>query len=237
MSSTPITLLIVDDNHAMCNILRDYFQMTDQVTLCDIAFNGEDALEKIRVHQPDVVLLDIIMPQLDGLSVLEKLNEDPPQKRPAIIVASALGQEMITNRALQLGANYYLIKPYQLQNLLDRILMIAKSDDTFTEPPEVEVNLNTAITRHLIATGMSTHIVGYRYCVQAIELMLTETVYCPLMKFIYPEVARKNETTVSCVESAIRKAIGTAHEEELRQLSNRNFLSRMAEQIKLKYQL
>ena len=131
MSSTPITLLIVDDNHAMCNILRDYFQMTDQVTLCDIAFNGEDALEKIRVHQPDVVLLDIIMPQLDGLSVLEKLNEDPPQKRPAIIVASALGQEMITNRALQLGANYYLIKPYQLQNLLDRILMIAKSDDTF----------------------------------------------------------------------------------------------------------
>ncbi len=237
MSTTPIKLLIVDDNHAMCNILRDYFQMTEQVTICGIAFNGEEALEKIRVQQPDVVLLDIIMPQLDGLSVLEKLNADPPKKRPAIIVTSALGQEMITNRALQLGANYYLIKPYQLQNLLDRILMIAVPSSPFTEPQEVEINLNAAVTRHLIGIGMSTHIVGYRYCVQAIELLLTETTYCPLMKFVYPEVAHKNETTASCVESAIRKAIGTVREEELRGLSNRSFLSRIAEQIKLKYQL
>lgn len=237
MSFTPIKLLIVDDNHEMCNILRDYFQMTDKISICGIAFNGEEALEKIRVQQPDVVLLDIIMPQLDGLSVLEQLNANPPQKRPAIIVASALGQEMITTRALQLGANYYLIKPYQLQNLSDRILMIAGSDHTFTEPQEIEINLNAAVTRHLISTGISTHIVGYRYCVQAIELLLTETSYCPLMKYVYPEIARKNETTASCVESAIRKAIGTVRAEDLRQLSNRSFLSRMAEQIKLKYQL
>lgn len=237
MTLPTIKLLIVDDNHMMCNILRDYFSLTDKVTLCDIAFNGEDALDKIRVHQPDVVLLDIIMPQLDGLSVLERLNEDPPLKRPRIIVASALGQETVTNRALQLGADYYLIKPYQLQNLLDRILLIANKEMTFTDPPEIEVNVNTVITKQLIGIGMSTHIVGYRYCVQAVEMLLAEDVYCPLVKYIYPEIARKNDTTSSCVESAIRKAIGTVRESDMRKLSNRNFLSQIAEQVKLKYHL
>ena len=85
--------------------------------------------------------------------------------------------------------------------------------------------------------GMSTHIVGYRYCVQSIELMLTSDGYCPLVKYIYPEIATKNGTTPSCVESAIRKAIGSVHETDMRMLSNRNFLSQAAEQVKLKYNL
>lgn len=240
MSLTPVKLLVVDDNPTTCSILRDYFQLNDSVALCGFAFDGSAAMEMIHLHQPDVVLLDLIMPKLDGLSVLEQLSEGDPNRtfhRPAVIVTSALGSEAITRRSLQLGANYYLIKPYQLDHLTDRIMMIMKPESIFTEQPEIEVDLGITVARHLISTGMATHIVGYRYCVQAIELLLSESSYRPLMKCVYPAIAARNDTTVACVESAIRKAITTVQDPELNQLSNRSFLSRIAEQVRMKYQL
>lgn len=237
MNTVPIKLLIADDNHTMCSLLRDYFRTVEAVTVCGIATNGEDVLSMIRLHQPDVVLLDLIMPRLDGLSVLEQLSTDPSLPHPAVIVTTALCTETITRRTLELGANYYLLKPYHLEHLLDRILMIMRPNLTFSTPPDIETDLNIIVTRHLIDTGISTHIIGYRYCVQAIELLLTQSSYCPLMKFVYPTISEKNGTTVACVESAIRKAIATVSDPQLNRLSNRSFLSRMAEQIRLKYNL
>ena len=196
----------------------------------------------IRLHKPDVVLLDIIMPEMDGLSVLEQLQQnakDSSEKIPYTIVISALNSEVITQKALQLGASYYLIKPFQLDHLADRIQMLVKPDNTFSSYTDTDSDsdLSALVTRHLIETGISTHVVGYRYCVQAIEMILKQLSYRPLMKCVYPVIAEKNNTTVPCVESAIRKAIATITDIEWNQLSNRTFLSRMAEQIRIKYQL
>ena len=233
MHSTPIKLLIVDDNSTACGILQDYFHCNDDISICGFADNGINALEMIQIHRPDVVLLDLIMPRLDGLSVLEQLDNAPFPHRPAVIVASALGTEAITQRSLQLGANYYLIKPYPLEDLSERIFMIMKPKSIFTNRPVVEVDPGIAVTRHLINIGMSTHIVGYHYCAQAISLLLAEPAYCPLMKIVYPTVADNNDTSVPCVESAIRKAISSVRDPQWNHLSNRSFLSRMTEQIRL----
>ena len=240
MNPAPVKVLVVDDNPAACAILRDYFHSVNSISLCGTVFNGTEALEMIQLHKPDVVLLDIIMPEMDGLSVLEQLNKeakDHSTRTPSIIVISALNSEAITQKALQLGASYYLIKPYQLEHLSDRILMLTKADNTFSGHLETSSEISTLVSRHLIETGMFTHIVGYRYCAQAIEMLLEHLSYCPLMKGIYPVIAEKNNTTVSCVESAIRKAIASIKNKELNQLSNRTFLSRMAEEIRVKYQL
>ncbi|MBQ6686680.1 MAG: response regulator [Firmicutes bacterium] len=240
MNHAPVKVLIVDDNPTACAILRDYFHSVSNISLCGIVFNGAEALEMIQLHKPDVVLLDIIMPEMDGLSVLEHLNQatkDSLSHTPSVIVISALNSEAITQKALQLGASYYLIKPYQLEHLSDRIQMLIAADHTFADRTENPPDLSALVSRHLIETGMSTHIVGYRYCAQAIEMLLKHLSYCPLMKCIYPVIAEKNNTTVSCVESAIRKAIASVTNSELNHLSNRTFLSRMAEQIRVKYEL
>jgi two-component system response regulator (stage 0 sporulation protein A) len=242
MDHSPVKILIADDNPSTCSILRDYFRTIQNIMLCGIVFNGAEALEMIRLHKPDVVLLDIIMPEMDGLSVLEQLQQnakDSSEKIPYTIVISALNSEVITQKALQLGASYYLIKPFQLDHLADRIQMLVKPDNTFSSYTDTDSDsdLSALVTRHLIETGISTHVVGYRYCVQAIEMILKQLSYCPLMKCVYPVIAEKNNTTVPCVESAIRKAIATIPDIEWNQLSNRTFLSRMAEQIRIKYQL
>ena len=135
MDHSPVKILIADDNPSTCSILRDYFRTIQNIMLCGIVFNGAEALEMIRLHKPDVVLLDIIMPEMDGLSVLEQLQQnakDSSEKIPYTIVISALNSEVITQKALQLGASYYLIKPFQLDHLADRIQMLLKPDNTFS---------------------------------------------------------------------------------------------------------
>ncbi|WP_130862721.1 response regulator [Bacilliculturomica massiliensis] len=238
-----IRLLVVDDNQELCDILEDYFEIVEEVVLCGVAHNGEEALEKIAALHPDVVLLDIIMPQLDGISVLERLNSEPPEDMPRIIVASAIGQENITNRALTLGANYYMIKPYQLPELMNRVLLIAKEKSGTlsrlgkgvpVDAVKDKMPISDQISKMLIEEGMPTNIVGYQYCVRAIEILLKEKGHCPLGKFVYSVIAEENGTTVSCVESAIRKAVHhTAAGDDGKQPSNGRFLTMMTEQFRL----
>lgn len=238
-----VRLLVVDDNQELCDILENYFDIVDEVELLGVAHNGEEALRKIALLHPEVVLLDIIMPQLDGISVLERLNQMQLERMPRIIVASAIGQENITNRALTLGANYYMIKPYQLPELLNRILLVAKESEnegTVSKgkggQEETELMpLLGRISEMLISEGMLTNIVGYQYCVQAIEILLKEKRHCPLGKYVYSAIAEENETTVSCVESAIRKAISGTMGDDEKQPSNGRFLTMMTERFRLRF--
>lgn len=240
MGPAPVKVLIIDDHPSACTILRDYFKSISSISVCGVAFDGSQAMELIQFHKPDVVLLDLIMPELDGLSLLEQLNDASKKgilTMPVIIIISSLNSETVTKNALRLGASYYLIKPYPLEHLMDCILMFAHPEFCRSDLCEFGTPFNSSITRYLIEIGMSTHIVGYRYCVQSVELLLAQSAYSPLMKCIYPIVAAKNNTTPSCVESALRKAIATVSDPELRSLSNRSFLSRVSEHIRTSYDL
>src|SRR5699024_1076094 len=93
----------------------------EDLEVVGIARDGQDAYNKILEEKPDIALLDIIMPHLDGLGVLEKLNSAELNKKPMCIILSAVGQDKITQKAIELGAQYYIVKPFDINILIKRI--------------------------------------------------------------------------------------------------------------------
>ena len=116
-----ITILIADDNPDFANTLTSYIEDDSEFEIIAIARDGKEAVEMILNTEPDVVLLDVIMPHLDGIGVLEKIGAAKMKKNPLCIMLSAVGQDKITQRALELGAEYYAIKPFDITILLQRI--------------------------------------------------------------------------------------------------------------------
>ncbi len=248
MEQKQIKLLIVEDNFEMCDILENFFRMTPEIDVCATAHNGDEALQYIRTTGPDVLLLDIIMPKLDGISVLEKLNSAEMKTKPKVIVTSAVGQDAITNRALSLGASFYMIKPYNLSDLLARITLLCEAPKPRGERSETAGELWTAASRAMIEIGAPAHMRGYQYSAEALCIMLQEKRRCAIVKEIYTTVARENQTSPECVEGAIRKMIRKMcqHPSDafvhlfsenadgpFQQPSNGKFLSSLCEKIKL----
>src|SRR5690554_4475435 len=112
--SEKISVLIADDNKDFCDIIEQYLEKQDDIDISGIANDGLEALDIMYKTQPDILVLDIIMPHLDGLGVLEKLHESYMDKKPKVVVLSAVGQDKITQRAISLGADYYIVKPFDL---------------------------------------------------------------------------------------------------------------------------
>ena len=115
-----ITVLIADDNPDFANTLTSYIKEDEEFEIIAIARDGREAVDMILNTQPDVALLDVIMPHLDGLGVLERVNAARMNKTPMFIMLSAVGQDKITQRSLDLGAEYYVMKPFDI-TLLDSI--------------------------------------------------------------------------------------------------------------------
>ncbi len=117
-----LTVLIADDNKDFCDIIGQYLSKQSDIDLVGVVHDGFEALNQIIKLQPDVVVLDIIMPHMDGLGVLEKLaEEDSLENFPKVIILSAVGQDKITPRASALGTDYYMVKPFNLELFVKRI--------------------------------------------------------------------------------------------------------------------
>ena len=174
----------------------------------------------IKDRQPDVVLLDLIMPKMDGLTVMEQVNQDNSvNKRPYFIVITAVGQERITEDAFNKGANYYVMKPFNNEVLLDRIKSVRKmfrnyekkNEDGRLEGTARGEDLENRVTNMLHEIGIPAHIKGYHYLRDAIIMAVKDMdVLNAITKILYPTVAKKYQTTSSRVERAIRHAIEVA---------------------------
>ncbi len=116
-----ITVLIADDNTEFAMTLSNYLEQEEEMKVIGVSRDGNEAFEMIQGTRPDVVLLDVIMPHLDGLGVLEKINALNMTKRPICIMLSAVGQDKITQKAIELGAQYYVVKPCDIKVLIKRI--------------------------------------------------------------------------------------------------------------------
>ena len=116
-----LSILVADDNIDFAKNLTSYIEKEDEMEVIGIAKDGLEAVEMIKNAKPDIAIIDVIMPQLDGLGVLEKINESNLDKNPLFIVLSAVGQDKITARALELGAQYYVVKPFDISLLMRRI--------------------------------------------------------------------------------------------------------------------
>lgn len=217
------SVAIADDNERMVEILDEIIRRDEELQIVGIARNGEEACQIIRDKEPDIVLLDIIMPKLDGLTVMEKVGRDPQlQKKPNFIVISAIGQERITEDAFLLGASYYIMKPFDHDMLLNRVQSL--KEDKQKKRPEVrkvtpyetktaymERNLETDVTNMIHEIGVPAHIKGYQYLRDAIMMAVEDmNMLNSITKILYPTIAKNHQTTPSRVERAIRHAIEVA---------------------------
>lgn len=216
-----ITVAIVDDNERIVNLLETILKEDDDVEVVGKADNGIDALTIIKEKNPDVVLLDLIMPKLDGLGVLEKVKHNSDfKKTPAFIVVTAIGQEGVTENAFDLGASYYIMKPFDNNIILSRIKQI-KGESRLVDNHRVstfenktnymERNLETDVTNIIHEIGVPAHIKGYQYLRDAIMMSVNDSeMLNSITKLLYPSIAKQHKTTPSRVERAIRHAIEVA---------------------------
>ncbi len=215
-----LDVAIADDNDKILDLLEEIINMDSELSVVGKAKNGEEMCQIIKRKQPDVVLLDLIMPKMDGLSVMEQVNKDATlKKRPNFIVVTAVGQEKITEDAFEKGASYYIMKPFNNQMLLNRIKTTRKmfhaqdrkQDDTSESTNTYEENLENRVTNMLHEIGIPAHIKGYHYLRDAIMMAVEDMdVLNAITKVLYPTVAKKYQTTSSRVERAIRHAIEVA---------------------------
>lgn len=226
MEDSKISVLIADDNKEFCSILNDYLLNQKDIVVTGIAKDGREALELIQQKQPDLVVLDIIMPHLDGLGVLEKLNGMDLDKMPRVIVLSAVGQDKITQQAITLGADYYVVKPFDMDIFTKRIREMFSTQDVETKRRSVStqvvqreaaatsrgpIDLETEITSIIHEIGVPAHIKGYMYLREAITMVVNDMeLLSAVTKELYPSIAKKYNTTASRVERAIRHAIEVA---------------------------
>ncbi|MCU6748148.1 MULTISPECIES: sporulation transcription factor Spo0A [Lachnospiraceae] len=215
-----LNVAIADDNQRILDLMEEIINMDNELNVVGKAKNGEEMCQIIRNKQPDVVLLDLIMPKMDGLTVMEQVSQDKRvNKRPYFIVVTAVGQEKITEDAFNKGANYYIMKPFNNEMLLNRIKSVRKmfrnyekkNEDTTQDIVSREKELENHVTNMLHEIGIPAHIKGYHYLRDAIIMAVDDMdVLNAITKVLYPTVAKKYQTTSSRVERAIRHAIEVA---------------------------
>lgn len=216
-----INVAIADDNERILDLLGDMIDADKELKLVGKANNGEDAYEMIRQKQPDVVLLDLILPKMDGLSVMDQVNNDQElRKHPDFIVITAIGQERITEDAFKKGASYYILKPFHNdtvikriknagENMTKNIKPVAKEGGVL--PAQSQMQLENRVTDMIHEIGIPAHIKGYHYLRDAIIMAVEDMdVLNAITKVLYPTVAKMHQTTASRVERAIRHAIEVA---------------------------
>ncbi|AYD40582.1 sporulation transcription factor Spo0A [Clostridium fermenticellae] len=227
MEESKISVVIADDNKEFCNILNDYMLNQRDIVVTGIAKDGIEALKLIQEKKPDLLVLDIIMPHLDGLGVLERLSSMDIDPMPRIIVLSAVGQDKITQTAITLGADYYVVKPFDMDVFTKRIRQMftnnvigvssIKKPISLSDTSEVKFkrdeanNLEQEITNIIHEIGVPAHIKGYMYLREAITMVVNNMeLLSAVTKELYPSIAKKYNTTASRVERAIRHAIEVA---------------------------
>jgi two-component system response regulator (stage 0 sporulation protein A) len=230
-----IKIVIADDNREFSDILTRFISSYDEFEVVGTAKDGIEVLEVIEREKPDVLILDIIMPHLDGLEVLERLHDLSNLnniKLPRVIVLSAVGQDKITQRAIELGAHYYVVKPFDFKVFIKRLKQVAgiessiinaqiqEQTETYSSnianiPNKFNVGsekkLEAKITKIIHEIGIPAHIKGYLYLREAIFMVIEDMDFLgAITKELYPNIAVKFNTTPSRVERAIRHAIEVA---------------------------
>jgi len=215
MDGRTVKVLLADDNKDFCNLMVEFFENQKDIKVVGVAHDGLDALEKIEQLKPDVLILDLIMPNLDGLGVIERLSSK--SERPKIVVLSAVGQDKITQKAINLGADYYIVKPFDLNILIDRVRQMVDLNTEYVQQTQKRSaglspdNIEAQITNIIHEIGIPAHIKGYFYIREAISMVINDVeLLSAVTKELYPSIASKYNTTPSRVERAIRHAIEVA---------------------------
>ncbi|GAB3052287.1 sporulation transcription factor Spo0A [Virgibacillus ainsalahensis] len=212
-----ISVCLVDDNKELVQLMEDYFDDQEDIEVIGTAYNGRDCLTMMEDLEPDVLVVDIIMPHIDGLAVLNTLRSTERKSVPNVIMLTAFGQEEVMKKAVALGASYFILKPFDLDNLADQIRQVKGSNAISTGTRNVGrkekqvKDIEASITNIIHEIGVPAHIKGYMYLREAITMVYNDIeLLGSVTKVLYPDIAKKFNTTASRVERAIRHAIEVA---------------------------
>ena len=215
-----LKVIIADDSNDLVKAMSNFIEKQKGLEVVYCCSDGTNLLNYLRKNSCDVLLLDIFMPSCDGIKVLQELkfNKDSYNIPNKIIVFSAFSNDKLMRKVSELGADYFIVKPINYSNLLD----IIKEYKTKNEDQNVVINainlnknnaydLDTEITTLLHEIGVPAHIRGYLYIREAIIMVYKNVeILAGITKVLYPEIARRYQTTASRVERAIRHAIEVA---------------------------
>ena len=217
-----IKLMVVDDSEEFINNVKESYFDDDNVEIIATAKDGLDAIGKIESFCPDVVILDIVMPEVDGFGVLAGLDYSKMNKKPNFIVVSQLTGDNFINKAISMGASYYLVKPVNMAMLKERVKefggLSAPKKNTALDDKLVEQalkrsqrSLDEKLANIFITVGIPAHIKGYNFLREAIKMAIdSPDIINSITKKLYPSIADKFSTSPSKVERAIRHAIEVA---------------------------
>ena len=200
------TVLLADANEEFRTLVRGIIDEAEEFTVVGSVGDGAEALRLARQEAPDLLLMDVLLPGLDGFGVLKQLRE--LEKPPKVILISAFCSDSVVSEAVELGANYFMFKPVEENALLDRMRALFGRDLPEERHPVELKNLVTSVIHEI---GVPAHIKGYQYLREAIMIAVDDMdVINAVTKVLYPEVAKRFNTTPSRVERAIRHAIEVA---------------------------
>lgn len=207
-----VRLILADDNAALRRDIARELSAYEDIELVGEAPDGLAALELCAEKEADVLLLDVIMPRMDGLSVLAELQKR--EKAPRVLVFTAVGNDSVISRAMELGACYYMVKPIQTQLLHRRILEVARvqrPQEAHVQPAPARASADERVANLFLTLGIPAHIKGYQYLREAVRMVMADReLIGHITGQLYPGVARRYDTSSSKVERAMRHAIEVA---------------------------
>lgn len=199
-----VRILLTDSNDETRCLLQSALERSGRFEVVASLGDGTQVVDMVRTRKPDLMVLDLILPGLDGLSILRRLKEE---ERPAILATSNFVRQEMVAEAGNLGAAMFVSKPYNEEAMIENLLRLAETRSEQFHAPGLE-EMVTAIIHEV---GVPAHIKGYQYVREAIMITVEDMeVINSVTKVLYPEVAKRYHTTPSRVERAIRHAIEVA---------------------------
>ena len=202
-------VLIADGNQEFCEHLRDKIRETPGYEVVGTVNDGSKAVELLEFMKPDMLVVDLMLPERDGIAVLKAANA--LEKQPVSLVMTGFMTDYVSYMAASLGVQYFMTKPCSAETICERLQEISSMDLTKTAEIKPEINIEAMVTSVIHEIGVPAHIKGYQYLREAIMIAVKDMdVINAITKVLYPQVAKAFQTTPSRVERAIRHAIEVA---------------------------
>lgn len=205
-------VMIVEDNLQIVQSISQFFCMKNKIQVCSTASNALEAIDLMNTMMPDAVILDLVMPKSDGFVLLEHLNSHDHEKKPVIIIISSLSHQAVIQRACDLGASYFIAKPFSMEVLHERVLnfLNVEPEDKQTVPVR-ENDLDQRLSSLLMQIGIPPQNKGFRYISDAARMVMHKPeLINSLTKKLYPGIGEIYQTSPGNVERGIRHSIEVA---------------------------
>lgn len=205
------TVLLVCANEEFRSLLREAIEKDGEFTIVEAARDGLEAYNILKTATPELLVMEAILPELDGLTLLSRLQKEEIAQ-PKTILISAFANDQMVSDAARLGVQYFLPKPFAMDALLDKMhVLCGPTVEIVQQSAAPQLSLKNLVTSVIHEIGVPAHIKGYQYLREAIMITVNDMdVINAVTKVLYPEVAKRFNTTPSRVERAIRHAIEVA---------------------------